>query len=84
MKAKDRKRLDEIVSAIPKAKVRVVGPGRFVQRSRKPQKTGKRVKSVMMRVDAQFAALCRKRAETEGSVTEVTRQLFHVLNGGGK
>lgn len=68
--------------ATPKPKVRVIGPGRFVQRSRKPQRTGKKVKTVMIRVDAQFAELCRKRAETEGSITEVTRQLFHMLNGG--
>lgn len=65
-----------------KPKVRVVGPGRFVQRSRKPQRIGKKVKSVMLRVDVQFAELCRKRAETEGSITEVTRQLYRVLSGG--
>lgn len=63
---------------------RIVGPGRFVQRSRKPQQQGKKVKSVLIRVDANFAMLCRKRAETEGSVTEVTRKLFQLLNGGGK
>jgi len=65
-----------------KSTVRVVGEGRFVQRVRKPQAQGRKVKSVMLRVDADFAALCRKRAETDGSVTEVTRKLYVILNGG--
>lgn len=62
--------------------VRVVGEGRFVQRVRKPQAQGKKVKSVMLRVDADFAAMCRKRAETDGSVTEVTRKMYMLMNGG--
>jgi len=61
---------------------RIVGPGRFVQRARRPKQQGKKVKSALIRVDANFAMLCRKRAETEGSITEVTRRLFQLLNGG--
>lgn len=60
--------------------VEVVAP--FTRRTKRVKRQGKKVKSVMLRVDADFAEMCRKRAETEGSVTEVTRNLFRLLTGG--
>lgn len=60
-------------------KVKVVGDGRFVQRTKKPQKQGKETKSQLLRVDAGFADFCREKAMTEGSITEVTRKLVHRL-----
>ncbi len=58
---------------------KVVGEGRFVQRTRKPQTHGKKVKSVLVRIDADFAAYCRKRARIEGSITEVTRNIYQKI-----
>lgn len=69
---KDQKRLG-------KSPVKVVGEGRFVQRTRKPQSQGKKVKSVLTRIDAGFAAYCRKQAKTEGSITEVTRRIYQEI-----
>src|SRR5690242_16114185 len=66
---KDQKRL-------AKSAVKVVGEGRFVQRAKKPAKQGKNVKSQLIRVDGGFADWCRKQAEQDGSVTEVTRKLY--------
>ena len=60
-------------------KVKVVGEGRFVQRTKKPAKQGKTVKSQLLRVDAGFADWCRKQAEQDGSVTEVTRKLYQKI-----
>lgn len=60
-------------------KVKVIGDGRFVQRAKRPAKQGKAVKSQILRVDANFADWVRKRAETEGSVTEVTRKLYQRI-----
>jgi hypothetical protein len=60
-------------------KVKVVGEGRFVQRAKRPAKQGKNVKSQLLRVDGGFADWCRKKAETDGSVTVVTRKLHHQL-----
>ncbi len=62
-----------------KPKVKVVGEGRFVQRARRPTKQGKKIKSQLLRVDAGFADWCRKRAETDGSVTNVTRKLHERI-----
>ncbi|HEX5091517.1 MAG TPA: hypothetical protein VFV84_02385 [Burkholderiales bacterium] len=52
------------------------------RKRRGPKRQGKNVKSEMLRVDADFAALCRKRAGTDKTVTEVTREMFVLLNGG--
>lgn len=60
-------------------KTKVVGEGRFVQRAKKPAKQGKHVKSQLLRVDAGFADWCRKKAETDGSVTKVTRELYQRI-----
>ena len=60
-------------------KVKVVGEGRFVQRAKRPTKQGKRLKSQMIRVDAGFADWCRRKAETEGSVTKVTRRIHQSI-----
>lgn len=60
-------------------RVKVVGEGRFVQRTRKPKSQGKKVKSVLTRVDADFAAYCREKALTKGSITEVTREIFNFI-----
>lgn len=62
-----------------RSKAKVIGEGRFVQRAKKPAKQGKRVKSQLIRVDAGFADWCRKQAETDGSVTEVTRKLYQRI-----
>jgi hypothetical protein len=56
------------------SKVRIVGNG-FVQRVKKPQVTGKKRKSVMLRVDAEFAAWVREAAKENKSVTAFTRKL---------
>lgn len=64
---------------LEKSKVRVVGEGRFVQRTRKPKAQGKKTKSVLTRIDADFAAYCRKCARTEGSITEVTRRIYQEI-----
>lgn len=60
-------------------KVKIIGEGRFVQRSAKPKRQGKNLRSRLIRVDANFADWCRRRAETEGSITEVTRKLFQSI-----
>lgn len=64
---------------LAKSKVKVIGDGRFVQRAKKPQRQGKTVKSQLLRVDANFADWCRRRALIEGSVTEVTRNLYQRI-----
>lgn len=64
-----------------KKKYTVEVGGGFARRVKRPKRQGKTVKSVMLRVDADFAEWCRKRAEAEGSVTEVTRKLFRALGG---
>lgn len=61
-------------------KVKVIGDGRFVQRAKRPAKHGKNVKSQILRVDANFADWVRGQAETEGSVTEVTRKLCYSFS----
>jgi hypothetical protein len=64
-------------------KVKVVGNGRFVQRAKKPATQGKKTKSQLIRVDADFANWCRRKAEQtddgKGSITEVTRKLYHKI-----
>lgn len=62
-------------------RVKVVGDGRFVQRTAKPTLQGKKVKSQNLRVDANFAAWCRQQAQAEGngSITEVTRKLYDKI-----
>lgn len=74
---KEQKRLE-------KSAVKVVGEGRFVQRTRKPQSQGKKVKSVLIRVDAGFAAYCRKQAREKGSITEVTRLIHQDIQDRAK
>ncbi len=61
------------------SRVKVVGEGRFVQRTRKPKAQGKKIKSVLTRIDAEFAAYCREKALTKGSITEVTRDIYHFI-----
>ena len=70
---KEQKRLEKVSTT------KIVGEGRFVQRTRKPQKHGKRIKSVLIRVDAEFAAFCRKQARIDGSITEVTRKIYERI-----
>lgn len=70
---RERKRLAK------QRKVKIVGEGRFLRRVARPQKHGVKVKSQNLRVAAEFADWCRRRAETEGSVTEVTRNLYHRI-----
>lgn len=62
-----------------KSSAKVLGDGRFVQRAKKPKRQGKNVKSQLIRVDANFADWCRRKALTEGSVTEVTRKLYQKI-----
>lgn len=70
--SKERKRLEKQSTA------RIVGEG-FVRRVRKPKQQGKKVKSVMLRVDAGFAEWCRRQAEKDGGVTKVTRRLHEQI-----
>jgi len=60
-------------------KTKVIGEGRFSRRTAKPETQGTVVKSQLLRVDAGFADWCRKRAEIEGTVTRVTRNLFQRI-----
>lgn len=66
----ERKKLEK------KSTAKIVGKG-FLQRSAKPEVHGNAVKSQLVRVDAGFGKWLRTQAKLYGSITEVTRRLYH-------
>ena len=67
------------IKRVKSNKVKLVGDGGFARRVQRPKRQGKKVKSLLIRVDADFADWCRSRAEVEGSMTEVTRKLYQQI-----
>lgn len=65
--AREKKKLERV------SEVRIIGG--YIRRSMKPNVTGNKIKSQMIRVDANFANLLRNFAVRYGGITEVTRKL---------